>query len=164
MLKAFTHIENAPAELWRRYEIFWRFSRAQRFKLAYIFQASIHVHLCLPWQQTKLEHYFSNSIDGKTLLSFLQRWQRGWDTPFNRFSKQDGITLRIACENIRFSSLFAAGDVSRETSPAAKSKEKRMCSQATLRKVQKLLRITVDLFWLNCVQSEKKELCKCIVY
>ena len=40
----------------------------------------------------------------------------------------------IACENIRFSSLFAAGDVSRggtrETSPAAKSEQKRMFSQA----------------------------------
>ena len=33
----------------------------------------------------------------------------------------------LACENIRFSSLFAAGDV---TSPAAKSEEKRMFSQA----------------------------------
>ena len=43
----------------------------------------------------------------------------------------------LACENIRFSLLFAAGDVSRgdvpprETSPAAKSVEKRMFSQAT---------------------------------
>ena len=36
----------------------------------------------------------------------------------------------IACENIRFSSLFAAGDVPRETSPSAKSEEKRMFSQA----------------------------------
>ena len=36
----------------------------------------------------------------------------------------------IACENIRFSSLFAAGGVSRETSPAAKSEEKRTFSQA----------------------------------
>ena len=42
----------------------------------------------------------------------------------------------LACENIRFSSLFVAGDVSRrgtpprETSPAAKSEEKRMFSQA----------------------------------
>ena len=36
----------------------------------------------------------------------------------------------VACENIRFSSLFAAGDVSRETSPATKSEEKRMFSQA----------------------------------
>ena len=38
--------------------------------------------------------------------------------------------LCVACENIRFSSLFAAGDVSRETFPAAKSEEKRMFSQA----------------------------------
>ena len=41
----------------------------------------------------------------------------------------------LACENIRFSSLFAAGDVSRfpprEMSPAARSEEKRMFSQAT---------------------------------
>ena len=36
----------------------------------------------------------------------------------------------VACENIRFSSLFAAGDVPRETSPSAKSEEKRMFSQA----------------------------------
>ena len=36
----------------------------------------------------------------------------------------------VACENIRFSLLFAAGDVSHETCPAAKSKEKRMFSQA----------------------------------
>ena len=37
----------------------------------------------------------------------------------------------LACENIRFSSLFVDGDVPpRETSPAAKSEEKRMFSQA----------------------------------
>ena len=35
----------------------------------------------------------------------------------------------IACENIRFSSLFVYGD---ETSPAAKSEEKRMFSQANV--------------------------------
>ena len=41
--------------------------------------------------------------------------------------------MLLACENIRFSSLFVAGDIyiSRETSPAAKSEEKRMFSQAT---------------------------------
>ena len=37
--------------------------------------------------------------------------------------------LSLACKNIRFSSLFAAGD-ERETSLAAKSEEKRMFSQA----------------------------------
>ena len=41
----------------------------------------------------------------------------------------------LACENIRFSTLFAAGDVSRGGTsalnvPAAKSEEKRMFSQA----------------------------------
>ena len=35
----------------------------------------------------------------------------------------------VACENIRFSSLFAAGDV--KMSSLAKSEEKRMFSQAT---------------------------------
>ena len=42
--------------------------------------------------------------------------------------------VKIACENIRFSSLFAAGNVSRETSPAAKSEEKRLFSQARVKK------------------------------
>ena len=37
-----------------------------------------------------------------------------------------------ACENIRFSRLFAAGDVLRETSPAAESEKKRMFSQANV--------------------------------
>ena len=36
----------------------------------------------------------------------------------------------VACENIHFSSLFAAGDV-RETPPATKREEKRMFPQAT---------------------------------
>ena len=41
---------------------------------------------------------------------------------------------RLARENIRFSSLFAAGDVSHGgTSKPAKSDEKRMFSQASLR-------------------------------
>ena len=39
-----------------------------------------------------------------------------------------GSRLVLACENIRFSSLFFP----RETSPAAKSEEKRMFSQARL--------------------------------
>ena len=38
------------------------------------------------------------------------------------------VSKTIAYENIRFSSLFAAGDVS---SPGAKSEEKRIFSQAT---------------------------------
>ena len=47
-----------------------------------------------------------------------------------------GVVLRflllLACENIRFFSLFAAGEISRGTSPAAKSEEKRMFSKAIL--------------------------------
>ena len=46
--------------------------------------------------------------------------------------KLQNTKLTVACENIRFSSLFAAGDVSRGTSPAAKSEEKRIFSQAKL--------------------------------
>ena len=42
--------------------------------------------------------------------------------------KQSMSPVPLACENIRFSSLFAAGDVSL----AAKSEEKRMFSQATV--------------------------------
>ena len=63
-----------------------------------------------------------------------------WSRPFNFLwsspavqlfscSKKARIVQIIACENIRFSSLFADGDVTRETFPAAKS-EKRMFSQA----------------------------------
>ena len=42
--------------------------------------------------------------------------------------KSSSEQIFLACENIRFSSLFAAGDVS----PAAKSEEKRMFSQAKI--------------------------------
>ena len=38
----------------------------------------------------------------------------------------------LAYENNRFSSFFAAEDVSRKTSPAAKSEEKRLFSQAII--------------------------------
>ena len=41
-----------------------------------------------------------------------------------------GNVVWIACENIRFSSLFVAGDVSREMFPSAKSEEKRILSHA----------------------------------
>ena len=51
----------------------------------------------------------------------------------DRFAKISPKSNLVACENIRFSSLFAAGDdvPPRETSPVAKSEEKRMFSQAT---------------------------------
>ena len=42
------------------------------------------------------------------------------------------LDVALACENIRFSRLFAAGDVLRETSPTAKSEEKRIFSQANV--------------------------------
>ena len=54
--------------------------------------------------------------------------------PRSTVQYDSSATGYVACEHIRFSSLFAAGDVSvppRETSPAAKSEEKRMSSQAT---------------------------------
>ena len=47
----------------------------------------------------------------------------------------------IACENIRFSSLFVAGDVSGETFPAAKSEEKRMYWQVNGPRPEVLSRI-----------------------
>ena len=40
--------------------------------------------------------------------------------------------IALACENSRFSSLLAAGDVSRETSLAARSECKRLFSQAKI--------------------------------
>ena len=43
----------------------------------------------------------------------------------------------LVCEKIPFPSLFAAGDVSREPSPAAKSEEKRIFSQAKYRGASK---------------------------
>ena len=64
-----------------------------------------------------------------------------WERKFNSFTfsispfevavKTVILSTWLACENIRFSSLFTAGDVSRETSPSTKSEEKRMFSQAT---------------------------------
>ena len=42
------------------------------------------------------------------------------------------LDVALACENIRFSRLFATGDVLRETSPTAESEEKRMFSQANV--------------------------------
>ena len=54
----------------------------------------------------------------------------------------------IACENIRFSSLFAAGDVSRETSSATKSEKKRMFSQAMKTKA------VCPFLLVNCVGAQ----------
>ena len=59
----------------------------------------------------------------------------------NRYSVNDvwwsftSFLGTIACENIRFSSLFVAEDVSRETPSATKSEEKLMFSQAKVAKV-----------------------------
>ena len=56
------------------------------------------------------------------------------------------LSFLLACENIRFSSLFAAGDVSRETSLAAKSVEKRMFSQASFLQFEKKYKRANSLF------------------
>ena len=61
--------------------------------------------------------------------------------------------MSIACENIRFSSLYAAGDVSRETSPATKSEEKRMFSQA-------IVNIILGYLELFCNHSQKVDIVK----
>ena len=71
----------------------------------------------------------------------------------------------VACENIRFSSLFASGGVSRQTSPAAKSEEKRMFSQATSNVFAPILsrsirQMLVPNFWCwilnNSVEVQEK--------
>ena len=53
--------------------------------------------------------------------------------------------LTLACENIRFSSLFAAARRKRETSPAAKSEEKRMLSQARLTWINLQTTVTLSI-------------------
>ena len=63
------------------------------------------------------------------------RWEIGEEHGYNNKHAGYGASLTavgLACEIIRFSSLFAAWDVSRDMSPAAKSEEKRMFSQATV--------------------------------
>ena len=59
-------------------------------------------------------------------------WQQIVRVVFQAFSSFPKVSIFVACENIRFSSLFAAGDVPRERDPAAKSEEKRMFSQASI--------------------------------
>ena len=65
----------------------------------------------------------------------------------------------VACENIRLSSLFVAGDVSRgerdvpprETSPTTRSKDKRMFSQANPSVTQNTLYAyqgSLDMGWI----------------
>ena len=71
----------------------------------------------------------------------------------------------LACENIRFSSLFAAGEVKRETSPKAKSVEKRMFSQASstlVRSWRMCKMIYVNVCKVECVIVKYKlvYLCK----
>ena len=96
----------------------------------------------------------SNSLRAVIFLIFLQKYFRhpridgeNWKTLWVCVKKQRQKQKRnqsVACENIRFSSLFADGHVSREgtsatqrhklhtreTSPAAESEEKRMFSRA----------------------------------
>ena len=74
----------------------------------------------------------------------VDRWRREWrilweigeEHGYNNKHAGYGASLTaavgLACENIRFSSRFAAWDVSRETSSAAKSEEKRMFSQVSV--------------------------------
>ena len=81
--------------------------------------------------------YSEKEIHSGLFRKILSKKERKEGTVFR-------IGIDIACENIRFSSLFAAGDVSlllvppRETSPAAKSEEKRMFSQASIDNAKKL--------------------------
>ena len=81
--------------------------------------------------------YSEKEIQSGLFSKILSKKERKEGTVFR-------IGIDIACENIRFSSLFAAGDVSlllvppRETSPAANSEEKRMFSQASIDNAKKL--------------------------
>ena len=81
--------------------------------------------------------YSEKEIHSGLFRKILSKKERKEGTVFR-------IGIDIACENIRFSSLFAAGDVSlllvppRETSPAANSEEKRMSSQASIDNAKKL--------------------------
>ena len=105
------------------------------------------LHLRSSWKrhQRRLEDwrmlsYFPNSV---TQCSLRRVTRKFWFPfiPGERSTAKDtlhwfvwilcSVGRFLACENIRFSSPFTAGDVSRETSPAEKSKmEKRMFSQA----------------------------------
>ena len=81
--------------------------------------------------------YSEKEIHSGLFRKILSKKERKEGTVFR-------IGIDIACENIRFSSLFAAGDVSlllvppRETSPAATSEEKQMFSQASIDNAKKL--------------------------
>ena len=81
--------------------------------------------------------YSEKEIHSGLFRKILSKKERKEGTVFR-------IGIDIACENIRFSSLFAAGDVSLllvppcETSPTANSEEKRMFSQASIDNAKKL--------------------------
>ena len=95
------------------------------------------------WMRIQLEEYGIHSVCPRTFGIRNPAESTAYNREFN--TVLDSLTWGnwedepnwkifpdiIACENIHFSSLFAAGDVSRETSPAAKSEEKRMFSQTT---------------------------------
>ena len=78
-----------------------------------------------------LLHVHNISTENATEQLKKGRKQENLTDQEKRTIKRLTFTLfALACGNILFSSLFAAGDVSRKTSPAAKSEEKRMFSQA----------------------------------
>ena len=91
---------------------------------------------CLP-VCTNLVHYFSltntSQRDQLNLLCHLLTENLPYSLSISIYPMQLFADFSVACGNIRFSPLFAAGDVSRvpprETSPSAKSEKKRMFSQ-----------------------------------
>ena len=91
---------------------------------------------CLP-VCTNLVHYFSltntSQRDQLNSLCHLLTDNLPYSLSISIYPMQLFADFSAACGNIRFSSLFAAGDVSRvpprETSPSAKSEKKRMFSQ-----------------------------------
>ena len=68
------------------------------------------------------------------------------------------MKVKIACENIRFSSLFAAGDVPRETFPSTKSEEKRIFSQANVKTVNGILKNKSIQFFVVCTFIDHRNL------
>ena len=98
-----------------------------RYKVVLLQVVSLHndVHSRRSCKVISLHHEVKSCFK-VSWCSFNFRYLTQWNN--------NSLALSVAYENIRFSSLFASGDVSfrRETSTAATSEEKRMFSLAML--------------------------------
>ena len=117
-------LHNMHVEAWRKY-----FSRCKescfmffdvKVRRDLLSQVNKRRRVCRKFYSMKeITLYFLR----QSRLRFIIIWH-------SKIDKIESAQETLAFENIRFSSLFAAGDVSREKSPATKSEEKRMFSQA----------------------------------